>query len=195
MLRCNRRLLARICFLLFTSTSLWGQAARNWDVSLWTSVATGEENTNSFAEAQIFTAGFLVGRMLTGEIGNGWRLGRLEYAVDVAPVVIQLNPRSIYGVALDPLILRWNSSLHKGRIKPYLELGGGGVHTNANFPAGETSSFNFTARGGGGILVAAKGPHALDIGCRWWHISNANLGVRNPEFNGVQFSVGWHWFK
>jgi hypothetical protein len=36
---------------------------------------------------------------------------------------------------------------------------------------------------------------SIEIGCRWAHISNANLGVRNPEFNGIQVSVEYHWFR
>src|SRR6266849_4902604 len=40
-----------------------------------------------------------------------------------------------------------------------------------------------------------QGRQSLDVGCRWLHISNANLGVRNPEFNGVEISLGYHWFK
>jgi hypothetical protein len=35
----------------------------------------------------------------------------------------------------------------------------------------------------------------VDFACRWSHLSNANLGVRNPEFNGIQMSVGYHWLK
>jgi len=74
-------------------------------------------------------------------------------------------------------------------------LSGGAVHTTANFPAGDTSTFNFITRGGGGLLVLTKPNQALEVACRWWHISNANLGTRNPEFNGIQVSVGYHWMK
>ena len=168
---------------------------RAWDLSIWVSGATGEENANSFSEAQIFAAGVFVGHQLTGEIGHGWSRGRFEYAADFLPVFVQSTPHRISGTAFDPIILRWNSSLHRGRVSPFLELGGGGLHTHVNFPEGSTSTFNFTARVGGGILIAMRDAQALEITCRWWHISNANLGVQNPEFNGIQVSVGWHWFK
>jgi hypothetical protein len=36
---------------------------------------------------------------------------------------------------------------------------------------------------------------AFDIGCRWSHISNANLGTENTEFNGVQVNIAYHWFR
>jgi hypothetical protein len=44
-----------------------------WDVSIWAAGATGEENTNSFTEAQISSPGILIGKMGTAEIGSGWR--------------------------------------------------------------------------------------------------------------------------
>ena len=171
---------------------------RNWDVSVWVAGATGEENLNSFTEAQILTGGVFVGKELTGEIGNGWRRGRFEYGADVIPLFRHFGPQrtghAIYGAGFEPVILRWNSSLHAGRAAPYIELAGGAVRTNTNFPAGDTSDFNFTARGGGGIELFTRHRRSVDLGCRWWHISNANAGAKNPEFNGIQVSVGYHWF-
>jgi hypothetical protein len=194
---------AAACFyvLLFFAGRAYAQAGlpeapqRNWDIGVWVAGATGEESLNSFSEAQILTAGVFVGKVLTGEIGSGWRRGRFEYGFNFVPVFRQLRPQSIYGGGFEPVILRWNSSLHAGVTRPYIELAGGAVRTNSNLPAGDTSNFNFTARGGGGIQIFAKRQHSIEIGCNWWHISNANLGVRNPEFNGVQMSVGYHWFK
>lgn len=167
----------------------------NWDFGVWAAGATGEENTNSFGEAQIVTGGVFVGKVLTHEIGSGWRRGRFEYAFQLVPFFRQLRPQRIYGGGFEPVVLRWNSGLRAGRVAPYIELGGGAMRTNSNFPAGNTSNFNFTARGGGGIQVFSGGRSSLDIGCRWWHLSNANLGPRNPEFNGIQFGVGYHWFR
>jgi lipid A 3-O-deacylase len=135
-----------------------------------------------------------VGRA-TEEIGRGWLRGRFEYGVDFIPIFVQFTPERIFGTAFDPIILRWNSTRHRGPVSPFVELAGGGVHTGVNFPAGDSSTFNFIARGGGGVLIAIRQNQALELACRWWHISNANLGSRNPEFNGVQVSLGWHWFK
>jgi hypothetical protein len=168
---------------------------RNWDVSVWAAGATGEENSNSFSEAQILTAGVFIGKQLTGEIGSGWKRGRFEYGFELIPLFRQFRPESIYGGGFEPVVLRWNSSLHPGHVMPYVELAGGGLWTNSNLPAGNTSTFNFTARGGGGIKIFTERRQFLEIGCHWWHISNANLGVRNPEFNGIQVSLGYHWHQ
>jgi hypothetical protein len=168
---------------------------RNWDFGVWVAGATGEENTNSFAEAQTLTTAIFVGKVFTGEIGKGWRRGRFEYGIDVIPLFRQFRPHSVYGGGFEPVILRWNSSLHTQHFAPYIELAGGALRSNVNFPAGDTSNFNFSVRGGGGLRIYTKPSQSIETGCRWSHISNANLGNRNPEFNGVQVSVEYHWFR
>jgi hypothetical protein len=157
--------------------------------------ATGEEITNSFAEAQIVSAGILVGRTITEEMGRGWRRGKLEYAADLVPLFVTRGNQDTHGIQFDPVIFRWNSSPHTERVAPYIELGGGAVITPTNLPPGNTSSFNFTATGGGGIYLRTRRRQALDFGLRWAHISNANLGVDNTEFNGIRVSVGYHWYR
>ncbi len=167
----------------------------NWDLSVWVAGETGEENTNSFAEAQIWSAGVFIGWAITGERGSGWRRGNLEYAFDLMPVFETRGNQRIHGGGFDPIILRWNSALHTPRVSPYIELAGGAVITSSNLPPGNTSSFNFTPKGGGGFYVRTRQRQSLDIGVRWSHISNANLGRDNPEFNGVQLSLAYHWFR
>jgi lipid A 3-O-deacylase len=188
-----------VMFLLLISCPLAAQsppiAERSWDLGAWIAAATGEEHTNSFAEAQVLSAGIFAGKVLTGEIGHGWRRGRFEYGVSLIPLFVHYRPGRIYGGGFEPVVLRWNSNFQSGRIKPYVELAGGAVRTNANLPTGNTSDFNFSARGGGGIQISTAQWQSVEIGCRWFHISNANLGVQNPEFNGVQLSLGYHWFK
>jgi hypothetical protein len=170
-----------------------GPATTNWDISVWIAGETGEELTNSFAEAQIWSAGIFAGKTLTDESGKNWRRGSLEYAFDFMPVFETYGDQRIHGWGFDPVILRWNSALHTTRVAPYIELSGGGVVTSANLPPGDTSSFNFMAKGGGGIYMQTRKHQWLDLGCRWSHISNANLGNNNPEFNGIQVSIGYHW--
>jgi lipid A 3-O-deacylase len=190
------------CFLFLSLIvgPLYSQSApdakhRDWDFGIWVAGETGEEIHNDFSEAQILTAGVFAGKVLTGEIGKGWRRGTFEYGVTVFPVFRQFRPQGIYGGGIEPVVLRWNSSLRAGRASPYIELAGGAVRTNTNLPVGNTSDFNFTARGGGGIRIFIRGRQWADVGCRWSHISNANLGVKNQEFNGIQVSVGYHWSR
>jgi hypothetical protein len=167
----------------------------NWDISLWIAGATGEEKTNSFTEARIRTGGVFVGKILTNQVGNRWRSGSIEYGFDVIPLFATSKTQRVNGAGFEPIVLRWNSSHHAGPVAPYIELAGGGIFTTANVPPGNTSNVNFTARAGGGIHIFARDWQSMDLGCRWSHLSNANLGTINPQFNGVQLTLGYHWFK
>src|SRR6516164_9096730 len=93
--RCGRG--ALLLLLLTVSGRARGQspepANRNWDLGVWVAGATGEENRNSFAEAQIFSAGVSVGKVLTDEIGDGWRRGHLEYVFNLMAVFFHLTPQ------------------------------------------------------------------------------------------------------
>ena len=191
-----------LCTLLFACIFASAQEmpstpqSRSWDLSVWVAGSTGEETTNSFAQSQIFSAGILGGRVLTDEIGSRWRRGSLEYAFSLAPIFVTANNQNIHGFGFEPVIFRWNSGPHIARMVPYIELAGGGLATDANLPPGKrTSSFNFTAKGGGGIYLFRGHRQALDIGFGWSHISNANLTDFNPEFNGLQLRLGYHWYK
>jgi Lipid A 3-O-deacylase (PagL) len=167
---------------------------RVWDLGVWAAVATGEENTNSFTEAQILSAGPFVGRVVDPHAGHGWWAGNIEYGFSVSPLLLQVRPQHLYGIAFEPIILRWNSTHELGRVIPYIELAGGAVRTNVNLPAGNTSNFNFTASGGAGFYLRSKSGRAWDLGARWDHISNADLGIQNPEFNGIQVRLAYHWY-
>jgi len=167
----------------------------HWDIAAWGSIASGEENTNSFDEARIWTAGVLLGRGMGHEVLGGWRRGSLEYGLNLIPLFLTAKSQKVHGGGFEPIVLRWHSSHNFGRATPYLEVAGGAVFTNANLPPGNTSSLNFTVRAGAGFQVFTKGRQAIDIGCGWMHASNANLGVRNPEFNGIRLTVGYHWYR
>jgi hypothetical protein len=198
----RKRFQLALCVILLASAAAPAQQnlppiARNdnWDFEVWIAGATGEETTNSFAQAQVLTAGVFCGKVITGESGHGWRRGRLEYGFDLMPLFVTSGNQNVRGGGFDPVILRWNSSLHTTRVAPYIEVAGGAVATTANLPPGNTSAFNFTAKGGGGIYLFTRNRQSLDIGFGWSHISNANLGVWNPEFNGLRIRLGYHWFK
>lgn len=166
-----------------------------WDFSVWAAGETGEETSNSFAQAQIWTAGVFAGRTLADEVGSGWRRGRLEYAAAFAPVFETYGNQRTHGIGFDPVILRWNSGVHTSSVLPYIELSGGGVSTPVNLPPGRTASFNFMAKGGGGFYLRTRSRQAFDLGLHWSHISNANLGADNYEFNGIQLSIAYHCYR
>ncbi|PYV56779.1 MAG: hypothetical protein DMG97_05960 [Acidobacteria bacterium] len=167
--------------------------SKNWDIAIWVSGSTGEELTNSFGESQLRSAGVYVGRALTRDIGPRWWHGRIEYGLNLFPAFAQSRPQLIYGSGIEPVVLCWNSSLAIRGLQPYAEIAGGALRTTSNLPSGDTSAFNFTAKGGGGLYIPLSKNHFMDFGVRWSHISNANLGRRNPEFNGIEVRIGYHW--
>jgi Lipid A 3-O-deacylase (PagL) len=201
MAQCNASTrIVTLILILLTSASYAQVSSRalekgNWDFSVWVAGASGGETTNSFAQAQIFTAGFFCGKVISGEISRGWLRNSMEYGFDLIPVFVTSNNQNVHGVAFDPVIFRWNSSFHAAHLAPYIEGAGGGLVTSANLPPGNTSTFNVTAKGGGGVYVFARNRRSLDVGVQWLHASNANLGPFNPGFNGVQIKLGYHWYK
>ncbi|HEY1265158.1 MAG TPA: acyloxyacyl hydrolase [Terriglobales bacterium] len=167
---------------------------RNWDLSIWIAGATGQLDRSSLVQGQVWSTGFFLGRVIAGPAGPGWLRGNLEYGFTIVPALVASRPNLTYGAGFEPVVVRWNFRRLQ-RFVPYVELAGGGLFTTRNFPRGDTSYFNFTARGGGGVNILLKRSQALDFGLRFLHISNANLGNDNPEFNGVEVRVGYHWRK
>lgn len=167
MKQCWRSNLAAVILMVLSQAAMCGGSSAkdfNWDLSVFFSAETGEELSNSFGEAQIVTAGLFAGKTLIREIGSGWNRGGIEYAFSVSPLFCQLRPQRLHGIAFEPVILRWNLNHALGRAVPYVQLSGGGVRTNINFPAGDTSNFNFSAKGGAGIYLPAHEHSAFDVG-------------------------------
>src|SRR6266851_98840 len=84
-------------------------------------------------EIQVWTGG-----------GHSTAGGTFEYAVDAVPAfVVFQRTNNTYGVGINPVNLKWNFET-RGRVVPYLELGGGTLFTTQNVPPG-TSKVNFTS--------------------------------------------------
>ena len=172
-------------------TSLPLNQTGSWEFGIWAGEAGGEVKITS-AQALITMAGFHVGRV----IARPWEGGRgtLEYTVDVMPLMLTIKPKTVYGGGFSPFGLKWNFA-GSTRLQPYLELTGGGVITTRDVPLGNSSSFNFTASLGPGIMLDRGPRHAVSFALCYWHLSNAGTGHLNPTFNTVQFTMGYHWLK
>lgn len=168
--------------------------AGTWDLSLWSSVATGANVDSSFGDYVISMSGLRVGRVLHAPLGRGPLRGALEYSFEIMPVFIATQPNVVHGGGISPLGFRWNLGGSQ-RLQPYLELNGGGVFTTRNIPRGDTSSFNFTADAGTGVTIYRNTHQAIGLGLRFWHLSNAHMGNRNPGVNALEFVVSYHWLK
>jgi hypothetical protein len=115
---------------------------------------------------------------------------RLELGFDLQPIMLIRQPESHPGgtaretvpaAALD-IVLRWFSGPSLLGARWYLEVAEGPFWSWHPVPAGGTR-FNFLTQAGTGLLFPAGKGWTVLAGYRWVHISNADLGDRNPAWN------------
>lgn len=133
------------------------------------------------------------GRVLTDVRGPGWLRGRFEWSVEVVPVFRQWAGGRAVGVGLAPLAWRWNFA-PRGRLVPFVDVGGGALWTSAPLPAGTTSS-NFSAHAGVGVRVLGRGDSGAVVSYRLHHVSNGNRLRQNPGVNAHMLTAGWTWLR
>ena len=156
------------------------------ELELWT--GGGHDVKGPTLDTGVWTVGGRYGWVLTGPRGPGFLRGKFEYAVDVVPVFWVFQPGgTAYGVAVDPVALKWNFDTH-GSIVPYIDLDGGTLVTNTQVPLG-TSRVNFTTSGALGMHILGK-KFNWSAEVRFMHISNAGIAAENPGINTLQVRVG-----
>lgn len=166
---------------------------------------------------KFLNAGVRLGKVLTGEIGNGFFRGNFQYNGDIIPVYMTYQPEAIgipdttdpskiayfltgrrervYGYSFNPVVLTWNFTRGK-RIVPFFSAEGGLLVTQKDVPFPDTNSVNFTPGGAFGAHFFLKNNNAITFSGHVTHISNASLGDHNPGINAaILFRVGYSWFK
>lgn len=141
--------------------------------------------------------GVRVGRVMTPELGRGFARGTLEVDSEIMPLdyVLWGGDRSVYGVGVNPLILKWNFTRGEKTI-PYFLAQGGMLWSTGNVPPGDTSRINFTSGAGVGFNYFLRPRRSVNCDIRATHLSNASLGSHNPGVNAsLQLSVGYNWWK
>ena len=125
---------------------------------------------------------------LTDPMGDEWWSGSVALGVEAAFVGIT-QPTGAYGVGVTPKIIYTLTSF--GRVKPYLEGGGGPLWTNFDGRIPEQGSdFNFLVWGGAGATYDLTARWALNAGVRFSHISNAGTDTPNRGLNYLLPFVG-----
>ena len=156
------------------------------ELELWT--GGGRDVKGPTLDTGVWTVGGRYGWVLTAPRGPGFLRGKFEYAVDVLPVFWVFQPGgTAYGVAVDPVALKWNFDTH-GSIVPYIDLDGGALLTNRQVPPG-SSRINFTTSGALGMHILGK-KFNWSAEVRFMHISNAGIAAENPGINTLQVRVG-----
>jgi len=140
------------------------------------------------SQTEVFDAGLRYGWVITNAHLPGFLRGRFEYAVDAVPAYLIFQPaNTAYGVGFNPLGLKWNFE-RRGRLSPYLELGGGVVFSDHNVPT-YTNTVNFTPSAALGMHILGE-KYNWSVELRYLHMSNAGLATPNPGLNTVQVRVG-----
>lgn len=178
---------------------------------LWLSPAAAEDASSALIGRQ--TVGVVVGGMLpvrmmdaqssklngvalhpswqiafTDPIGEGWWRGSIALGVEAALLGFT-QPTGAYGVGITPKLIYTLASF--GRLKPYLEGGGGPLWTNFDGCIPEQGSdFNFLVWGGAGATYDLTARWALNAGVRFSHISNAGADSPNRGLNYLLPFVG-----
>jgi hypothetical protein len=125
---------------------------------------------------------------------------RLELGLDLHPLIVISQPETYQGegretvpaFALDA-VLRWYPALCLGSARPYVEVAEGPYFAVRRTPT-EATRWNFLTQAGAGVVIPTGERWWTIVGYRWFHISNANLGDRNPAWNYHTLVVGGRLF-
>ncbi len=125
---------------------------------------------------------------LTDPIGHEWWSGSIALGVEAALVGIA-EPTNAYGIGFTPKLIYTFTSF--GRLKPYVEGGGGPLWTNFDGRIPEQGSdFNFLVWGGMGATYDLTARWALNTGVRFSHISNGGTESPNGGLNYLLPFIG-----
>lgn len=126
--------------------------------------------------------------VLTDPIGESWLSGSVVLGAEAAFLAIT-EPTGAYGIGLTPKLGYAFTSF--GRLKPFIEGGGGPLWTNFDGRIPEQGSdFNFLVWAGAGASYDLTARWALNAGVRFSHISNADTDSPNRGLNYLQPFIG-----
>lgn len=195
---------------------------RSWEYGPILNWGSGVGNRSDY---KFFWAGVQLGKVLTPVIHAGAFSGQFELGGNIQPLWLGFTPAphteirtykgqeyevpvgggTFHGVAMTPVILRWNFATRWRRVQPWFQGAGGLIYTTHKYPPdqlvphgtpGGTSVWNFEPQGGFGIHYFMRSGRSLDLGVNAVHISSASLGDRNPGVNAsVQVQVGYTFWR
>ena len=133
-----------------------------------------------------------------GMLGVVWSKSlsaRFEAQIDFHPLILIDQPsvsspgrrETVPAIALD-IGMRWYLAPGRGSIQPYVELLEGPFGALHRVP-GTGTNFNFLTQFGAGAVHLGRGRWQPYVCARMVHISNANLGRRNPD--GDYWAIGF----
>lgn len=162
-------------------------------------------------EVEAQDRGFVIAAFRYGRTLAANRSVALQYTLDVIPLsvatgnitsgvraaddtFIATRRESTYGGGLTPLGLQLDFA-NGSRVKPFVNVGAGGLLFSKPVPLPDGSRFVFTLEGGGGVRVFTSERRALNLGVRLHHISNGDRSGSNRGLNQFIFYAGFSVFK
>jgi opacity protein-like surface antigen len=188
----NKTMLFPVLVMAFTITA----DARDYNREFGFSVGFSPGSTHGIGTVggqQFVQAGFDFGFVL-----NCWEDTCLKYKVSLIPVAFVhgdqatlrfRHGRTVYGGGADPIGFQLNFRSHK-QLQPFLTLAGGFLYFAEQVPVINSSQYNFTFGGGGGVEYML-GSHSILLGYRYHHISNARTGNVNPGIDSHILFLGF----
>jgi hypothetical protein len=164
------------------------------DAAIWFGLVPAQHDGSTSFNTDFWMGGVRFGRVLTAAHGPGWLRGSLQWNINAVPLFIISNLQRTYGAEIDPLVWRWNFK-PRGTTAPYFEMAAGIAATHSKVPVGDTSQFNIVPKIGFGWQIFRRAQNSIDLGIYAWHLSNAWTAPRNPSANGIQLTIGYHWYK
>lgn len=95
---------------------------------------------------------------------------------------------TVYGAGLDPLSFAFRVDC--GGWRPFAAVRGGFRIFDRNVPNPRGTRFNFVAEVGVGVQRRAGASHWVWLGVDLHHVSNGDLGERNPGINSFVLGLG-----
>lgn len=146
-------------------------------------------------DIDLATAHLRMGWMLTTPHGSGFFRGNCEFLVEAFGGPVIHGPGN--GLVGASLLLRYNFVQPDARLVPYVQIGGGGIYSDAykdhsQSLIGAPFEFNLQARLGLHWFCTDRCAFTLEGG--YLHISNASLASRNIGANCLGGLVGVSFF-
>jgi hypothetical protein len=124
----------------------------------------------------------------------------VRWVFEVIPVALVGDPHNgtgqrvySYGIGGSPVGAQVNF-VHYRHVEPFLTVSGGFLYFNHRMFG--ATQLNFTAQLGIGVqLFTSSQRTAIDLGYKYHHISNANLGNQNPGMDSHMFFIGVSLFR
>jgi hypothetical protein len=174
-----------------------------WGVVSFDTLSLGALSTSDIHGRKLILNGFRYGRSLVSA-----RSYSLAYTLDIIPVAVAFHSQvqtrntpspaimreNVYGFGVSPVGFKFNFRTNRA-VQPFFALTGGFLHFQKPVPTPESTRWNFTASGGGGIQFFIANHRAMSLGYMLHHLSNGRQPKQNPSLNTQVFYFGFSFFK